>query len=299
MANGGPVSRGDELEQLRGRILALHPELADVTLQVLARGQTNLVLRAGGLVFRFSRYGQPDAVFEREAAILRRLAPRLPLPIPLPVDVLPDLFSYRLLAGAPLDRRRLAEAAPAVLDELARQLGSFLRALHDAPIPPELAPASPEFQLVQPWKDLHRRADTGVRQLLTAGAWRRLDAHFQAFFARYQRREISPVVIHGDFGAGNILWDESVRRVTAVIDFSSATLGDPAVDLAAASTIAPGFLHRLAAAYPLAGDLADRARFYRGTFALQEAVFGVENRDEPALEAGLRSLESMADSPVL
>jgi aminoglycoside 2''-phosphotransferase len=71
---------------------------------------------------------------------------------------------------------------------------------------------------------------------------------------------------------------------SGVIDFDSARVGDPANDLAAASCYG---LDRLARVYPEADAAIPRVQFYVGTFALQEALFGVENGDDGAFERGI------------
>jgi aminoglycoside 2''-phosphotransferase len=97
-------------------------------------------------------------------------------------------------------------------------------------------------------------------------------------------------LIHGDFGGSNILVDRHTGELIGVIDFSSAHLNDPAVDLAAASTVGPDFLQRVAHTYPVADTALPRVAFYRATFGLQEALFGVEAGDEGAVRAGLESI---------
>ena len=102
--------------------------------------------------------------------------------------------------------------------------------------------------------------------------------------------EFQPVLRHGDFGPGNILFDPKKRSVSGVVDFGSVALGDPAVDIA--SLIGPfgygeTFLSLLARDYPRLDELLPRARFYIGTFALQEALWGWENNDKHAFESGL------------
>jgi NAD(P)-dependent dehydrogenase (short-subunit alcohol dehydrogenase family) len=73
----------------------------------------------------------------------------------------------------------------------------------------------------------------------------------------------------------------------AVLAAELRALGDPAVDLAALPWTPRPFFEGLAAAYPDVAVTADRVRFYRGTFALQEALFGVEQGDESAFRAGI------------
>ena len=73
-------------------------------------------------------------------------------------------------------------------------------------------PAYPSAQLAAP---------TGTSQ---PGLWERA-------FAIYDRppRPSSPVLIHRDFHPGNILW--SGARVTGLVDWATASRGDPAADI--------------------------------------------------------------------
>jgi aminoglycoside 2''-phosphotransferase len=111
--------------------------------------------------------------------------------------------------------------------------------------------------------------------------------HFETFLRDPCNRDIAPVLVHGDFGVSNILYDAQQWCVTGVIDFSSAGPDDPAVDFAAASTLAPDILEHISSTYPAVQDARARVAFYRGTFALQEALFGIEHEDEAAFRAGI------------
>ena len=94
-------------------------------------------------------------------------------------------------------------------------------------------------------------------------------------------------MIHGDFGAGNILVDESTGRAVVVIDFSSIALGDPAIDYAAISTVHSRVIELLTHRNPRVAQYTKRIAFYRGTFALQEALYGAVVGDDQALAEGL------------
>lgn len=66
--------------------------------------------------------------------------------------------------------------------------------------------------------------------------------------------------------------------------------GDPATDLAALigpASYGESFADWLASAYPALAAELPRAHFYLGTFALQDALFGLETRDAEAFEAGI------------
>ncbi len=82
----------------------------------------------------------------------------------------------------------------------------------------------------------------------------------------------------------------STHNISGIIDFSSAGWGDPAVDFAAIlSPVSYGesFLERFAGCYPGIKAMLSRARFYVGTFALQEALNGLEDGDQEAFENGI------------
>jgi aminoglycoside 2''-phosphotransferase len=96
------------------------------------------------------------------------------------------------------------------------------------------------------------------------------------------------VLRHGDFGTGNLIYDPEARRMAGVIDFGGAGLGDAATDMAGLlSSYGETFLARCAAYYPAIEAASTRIRFYYGTFALQEALFGIENGDEQAFASGM------------
>jgi aminoglycoside 2''-phosphotransferase len=111
--------------------------------------------------------------------------------------------------------------------------------------------------------------------------------HFASFLGDPAMRLVRPILVHGDLGSGNLLYDPVSERLSGVLDWGCAGPDDPAVDYAAAATLSTGFLERLVAVSAEAAAVARRVAFYSGTFALQEALFGIENGDEAALEAGL------------
>jgi aminoglycoside 2''-phosphotransferase len=75
--------------------------------------------------------------------------------------------------------------------------------------------------------------------------------------------------------------------MTGVIDFGSATLGDPANDVAALLTYGEPFVRQGLASYPAMEAMLPRARFYLRTFPLQDALYGVEHNDADAFADGI------------
>jgi aminoglycoside 2''-phosphotransferase len=273
------------------------PELAITSAEFNAQGQnSDVVVVNGELIFRFPKYPHVLERLKTETAILRGVQRRLPLAVPSPIysnleqrAVGQSFVGYRMIRGEPLWRdtfRKLDRQK--VVPRLADQIAGFLRALHSVPLD----------ELHVRWLPLHDTYDesadiyTRIQEKLfgymrpDARAW--AAQHFETFLGDSRNFQYEPVLKHGDFGPSNILFDRDKQRIAGVIDFGSSGLGDPAYDFAGLlSGYGEGFLEQCAGAYPAMLGLMGRIRFYRGTFALLEALFGSENGDEEALRAGL------------
>lgn len=279
-------------------------------------GQYNDILLVNGdTIFRFPKYELGVSLIANELAVLQTLQSRLPLPIPDPryhhiATAGRSFIGYPRLPGAPLSRRRLAASSPAVQRRVAGQLAAFMRALQAVPVAlnwPDEAQAIAHLEATMshlfdiPTAELALTAPIGDTLPIYRGlfhAFRRhlyphmrpdaraaMDAHFEAYFADPALHTFEPAWRHGDFGGSNILFDG--ERLTAVLDFSFTGVGDPAIDLAAVSTLGEPFLELVLEQFPEGRALLPRARFYRGVFALEEALHGVLFDDPNAFEAGI------------
>jgi aminoglycoside 2''-phosphotransferase len=299
-AHNAERPRHEPLDTYRERIRESYP---DLRLTVIAgkwknQGQNNDVITINeGIIFRFPRHARAVEKMEREIALLRGLQGRLPLPIPDPTyssqgtrKVGRAFMGYEKLPGKPLYREMLESVdGEETVQRLATQLAEFLRALHGVP-PNAFAIPLPVTNSRATWVLMYERTRKKLFWHMRPDAREQVSAHFERFLDDPRNFEWTPVLIHGDFGPGNILYDAKRRVISGIIDFSSAGLGDPATDLAALITplsYGEDFLPRFVPAYPGIADLVERARFYMGTFALQEALFGVEHDDREAFERGI------------
>ena len=293
-----PPPDGPALARYRARIAERYPELAGGALRLIAdEGQYNdVVVAEEQAVFRFPRFAAGVARLPALAHLLRAVRPRVGLPTPDPLysgldrgEVGQAFLGYPLLPGRPLEPEHVTAVPDAPAQRaLAGGLAGFLAQLHAVP----LAVAVPEWQAggFDPrgvWADLLARIRARLFPAMRPQARREVAAHVEAFLTDAATAAIRPALIHGDFGPGNVLAAGGAGeplRLTGVIDFDHAGPGDPAVDLAAAESFG---LEALWAAYPDGEALRARARFYRGTFVLQEALYGAEHGDD---EAFLRSI---------
>jgi aminoglycoside phosphotransferase (APT) family kinase protein len=195
----------------------------------------------------------------KEHAWLPRLAPRLPLPIP---DVVAAGRPSALFAR-PWSVRRWIDGETAAAGRIggpvrfAQDLAGFLRALRaiDATGGPAAGtqsffrgadPVVYDPQTRETIAELRDELDTGR---VTAVWDRALATSWTA----------PPVWFHGDVAAGNLI--VAGGRLTAVIDFGTSGIGDPACDLAIAWTLLrDGAREAFRAAADLDDDTWDRGR---------------------------------------
>ena len=282
-----------------------YPGLQVAPVALNEQGQNNVILiarwldaDAGGpdrLVFRFPRYPHVLAQLETETLVLASISSWLPLPVPAPSFVALEghevgsaFVGHAMLPGAPLLPDIVSNLrAGATLDRLAELLGGFLRALHAIPrgaIPVDL----PQAETYASLQEFYGRAQAHLFEHMRPDARANVTELFERYLQESDHFAFTPVLRHGDFGASNILYDAVTQRVTGVLDFNGVAWGDGAYDAAGLlACYGEHFLARCAEVYPEIQGFIDRARFYRATFALEEALFGLEHGDEAAFRAGI------------
>ncbi|MFK0244048.1 aminoglycoside phosphotransferase family protein [Amycolatopsis azurea] len=205
------------------------PRWAGLPLRPFApAGSDHVIYRLGEeLSVRLPRHSGAIDQASKEAEWLPRLAPHLPLAIPVPVEVGEPDFGYpwRWSVSRWLD----GEVATTDTDshETATELAGFLTALHrfDAEATEDLA-----------GRPLEAR-DTATRSAITeVGDSFDTVAMIELWDAALAVPHGGPpVLFHGDFHTGNLLTTEG--RLSAVIDFGELGTGDPALDLIIAFTL--------------------------------------------------------------
>lgn len=192
-------------------------------------GSDHVIFRLGEeLAVRLPRHADAVGQAERELEWLPRLAPRLPLAVPVPVAVGEPGCGYpwrwgvsRWLDGEPAGVAALGGSA-----EAAVQLAGFLTALQGC----EPAGAVREESLAE--RDEETRAAVAALDGVFDGA--AMTALWEAALGAPTWGR-APVWVHGDFHTGNLLTVDG--RLGAVIDFGGLGLGDPACDLTIAFTL--------------------------------------------------------------
>jgi len=245
------------------------------------------------LVFRFPRYDAGIQTIGKEVDILKRIQRHTTLALPNPIysatdpSTSPKVFmGYKMIHGDALWRQNLQAQSQEILRRWAAQLAGFLLELHSIPLrvfgqglpvyerPEELAALLDDFRHY-------------LFPFMRPDACQWVDDHFETFLKTPGLSSYSISLRHGDFGLGNILYDPEHLIITGIIDFSFAGLGDPAVDIASASTLGPDLFDHFEDTYSELPSTMERAKFYKGTFALSEALHGIKNDDRQAFESGI------------
>jgi aminoglycoside phosphotransferase (APT) family kinase protein len=220
---------------IAGQFAAIEP----AELRLLAEGwDTTVWLVDRRWVFRFPRRAVVIPGLEREMALLPRLAPLVPLPIPTPVFFgrPADGYPWPFFGAALIPGRETADAACAdsARRRLARPLAAFLRVLHGSDV---AAAVDPGGELPS---DPMGRANMGLRvprtverlaELERLGLWRApATVHAVLDAARGLPATERSALVHGDLHIRHLLVDENCGPA-GVIDWVDICRADPAIDL--------------------------------------------------------------------
>jgi aminoglycoside phosphotransferase (APT) family kinase protein len=241
-----------------------HPDLAGLAIREVAGGWGNQMWRLGDeLAVRMQRMDPTPELQLKERRWLPVLAPRLTLPVPVPVrfgepsERFPRHWTVMTwVPGEPLDRGTISRGIHA-----ADTLAGFLQALHVKA--PAGAPAARD-------RGAHPRDCTGgFENFFQAVAPDGIAADVRAVWddaVAAHAWEGPPVWVHGDLHPANVV--VSGGTLSGIVDFGALFAGDPAWDLAAAWVLLPaGTASRFFDMYARADEAAIRRT--RGLAALK------------------------------
>lgn len=222
---------------VRRLIAAQFPQWVDLQIEaVWPGGWDNRTFRLGErMVVRLPSAAVYAAQVDREQKWLPRLAPFLPVPIPSPVAMGEPTAEYPWhwsvflwLDGDPVKFGPLEDQTA-----FATEVAEFLNALHRADAAGGPSPGPENFfrggALETYDAEVHQSIDVlgkSVDAAIYAELWN------NGLTARWDG---SPVWVHGDFSASNLL--ARAGQLCGVIDFGQCCVGDPACDLAIAWTL--------------------------------------------------------------
>jgi aminoglycoside phosphotransferase (APT) family kinase protein len=204
----------------------------------------------------------------KEFRWLPRLAPHLPLAIPVPLvmgrpaEGYPWRWSiYRWFEGESAASKRIADTRQAATD-----LAQFISALQR--IDPARGPTSGRGVSLAERDPYTRKAITSLRGVIDTEA---ATAAWEASL-RAPAWEADPVWTHGDLFPSNLLVGHG--RLSAIIDFGDLGLSDPACDMLGAWSFLPAEVHKFfRAALPVNDATWARGRGWALSIALLALLY--------------------------
>lgn len=259
---------------VRALLREQHPDLAGLPVRFAARGWDCQMWRLGDELAVRLPFATPtaDDLLRKEHAWLPRLAPHLPLPVPVPqrLGEPSELFPRTWIVttwvpGEPADH------VPAVNAGAGDTLAAFLTALH---VPaPKGAPTGGGHR-GGPLSEHAGHFPEGLAEAARRGLVAEPDAVRTVWndAATAPEWDGPPVWLHGDLHPANVLTRDG--ELHGVIDFGDMAAGDPACDLASAWILLPDDgVERFHKAYGRTLDAATLRRA-RG-WALMRAIGGL------------------------
>jgi aminoglycoside 2''-phosphotransferase len=211
--------------------------------------------------------------------ILDLIRPQIGISVPTPVYRSFDCVVYPLLGGEPLSRKLVLGFDDSTQNHIAGQLGRFLYGLHtteisqaDWELPSTRAPVKR-----QNWLDIQQRVKDKIYPLLQKYQVQWAEDLFNGFLEKPESAEYKPALIHGDLASYHILFDPQGGKITGVIDFGMAGMGDAASDVGNLINVyGESFVQKMGEAYPNLETYLPRARFYAQLLELEWVLLGLE-----------------------
>lgn len=289
----------DQTINFIGNIKSVYPQLHIDSYTPNDVGQNNDVFIVNdALVFRFPKYKKGIEQLRKETAILNYISEYISIPIPDPIyssleglEIGKVFTGYKLIPGAPLWKDHFIEIKNTeVLNSLSITLVQFLLELHSTPLDGisdnlKLDYKHPAEEMSQLLQQIEGNLFPFIRQ----EAQKEITQSFEKFLEADSVQNLEMTLIHGDFGASNILWVPESKEISGVIDFGNTRIGDPAYDFAGIlSSYGEDFFNMCIQRYPNGQSISERVKFYKSTFALQEALHGFLHHNQEAFEEGIK-----------
>lgn len=254
-------------------------------------------------VFRFAKHAEASAAMRVENCLLPILRNHLTVEVPQVEfagrrdDMGHAMMGYQLLLGEPLERNVLESLPSARQTVLITQMADFARQLHD--LPPQFT-SSCRLQILNPLTHLTsimNRARTALWPHLADPVWQYYEDLLDLYAREPTLHTYQPALLHGDLSPEHFLADTRQVRLTGVIDFEDACIGDPAWDLIYIyEDYGPHTLKAFLERYnPRNMHLMERKiRIYQQLNNVEYCLWMLSSRDEGQIREAMTILEDQA-----
>lgn len=241
-------------------------------------------------VYRFAKHDWSRPLMQHEATVLDLVRAHIGVPVPHLELLGDDACRYPYLAGTPLTRRTLLRWPEADRSAVLASVVRFVAQMHAIPTAEATAAGigpSDTNRDATWWRTFYADLTTTLYPHLMRHQREYVDDLFAPVLDDALTFDHRPTLVYGDVASYHLLVDPNTRRLAAVLDFGTAGIGDPAVDVAALlhvfgeSLVSP-HLHEHG---HLDNATLNRARFWCATLDLQLALLGLRHNDLSLLVA--------------
>lgn len=293
-----------ETEKLEKLLHAKYPDLAKESLRVDDTGWYNLVLIVGErMIFRFPKTEEAKSIMAKELQILPQLHAVLPVAIPQFIyssnesDQIPYV-GYPMIAGRPLFPVDMAGLNDQEQEQLAKEIGAFLTAMHAFPLDKAFGEAAEASQIKDYYRDLFKTIKNKAFPVMTPKliSWTR--QVFDDFLTDKDSFRFTPCLLHNDLKPEHLLYDFEQRKLSGVIDFGAMGAGDPAYDFVGiCRAYGKAFVNKVIHFYkgPLDSAFLKRIdHFYTKIVSFWSLFHGVDTQDQQLIQYALDKLHEHA-----
>jgi aminoglycoside 2''-phosphotransferase len=187
------------------------------------------------IVFRFPKSEVIAAKLKMEGKVLRLLKSKNPI-LQIPeYEYLYEGSKIKCVKYTFIEGKDLSECYDNKLphcQDNAKSIGDFLTKLHSINLADITGTNIKNIHTLKYWRNLYDKVRNDIYPFLNDHQQREISSFFECFLEKYPKTTFSKVIIHGDLTVSNMIYCENKGRISGIIDFTDAQLGDPAFDFA-------------------------------------------------------------------
>ncbi len=223
-----------KIDSFEPDILQAAPELRGASFVSLGEGMDNrALLVADRFVFRFPKHAEAAERLQREIALLPKLAPRLEVSIPRIEFVGQQantgfaFTGHRLIPGIPLLYDLTGPARKRAIGDIA----GLLTALRAIPVTEARSWGVADEDPRPGYAEDLELARAQVYPLVAPSVRDYIERLFDTYLADKSLLDYEPSLLHADLAPDHIRYSPEAGRITGVIDWGDASIGDPDYEL--------------------------------------------------------------------
>jgi aminoglycoside 2''-phosphotransferase len=264
----------------RSKIIELLPQTASSSFKFVTRAgcYTDAVLIDDNLIALFGHLEKPFSP-ERTLKISDLLRSHITMFLPDAVAKGENCIVFNKFYGSPFYRRNLQALPIKTQKKVADQLGEFLAELQSVPLEIFANLSLQDRRMDHTLEIIEQTIDSFIEKvhpklMYSARAW--IEEHCQSITDK-ELTQWQPVLQHGELAPPHIYFNEEKEKISGILDFGEAGIGDPADELFwLIWSYGQTFVDQVVANQPSLQKHYKRARFLTGFQMIRWSLAGVE-----------------------